>query len=212
MKNRDYKNFAAGEYYHVFNRGNGKMDIFKDRADYEFFLERVGEYLFPNRRAPSASKRGLRKSFPNGAFTLVVYCLMPNHFHFLLRQNGDIPISKLMLSVCGGYSKFFNKKYNRVGSLFQDQFKAVRIETNEQLLWVSAYIHANPKVAGLASDLSRYRYSNYPKLLQSENSSLCDPKIILEQMQSTDSYREYVESSSDAIKLRKQNQLEIFLD
>jgi len=207
VKNRDYKAFAPGEYYHLFNRGNGKMDIFRDQNDYLFFLSRIREYLFPEecRRCPSAEKSGryIRKSFPLGAFTLVSYCLMPNHFHLVLRQNTEVPINALMLNLMSGYSRYFNKKYNRVGSLFQDQFKSVHVDSNEYLLWLSAYIHQNPKVAGLVDQLSMYQYSSYPDYINLRAGTLCDKSIILEQFFHAGMYEQFVSDSFEAIRQRK---------
>src|SRR3989344_1781777 len=122
---RDYKNFAEGEYFHIFNRGVGKMNIFKDDQDYRVFISRLTENLFPNRKTISLEGRlqgkshtpYLRKLLPDGVFSLVAYCLMPNHFHLLLKQNTELPLSKLILKVCSSYSKYFNKKYERVGAL-----------------------------------------------------------------------------------------------
>ena len=205
MKNRDYKAFAPGEYYHIFNRGNGKMNIFEDTADYYFFLSRLEEYLFPTRRRASSATlaRYERKSFPEGAFSLVCYALMPNHFHFLLRQNDETSLSEFMRSVSTGYSKYFNKKYTRVGSLFQDQFKAVPVRSNDQLLWLSAYIHQNPKVARLVESLDDYEYSSYKEYMAHLSNPLCEKGIMLEQFSNIKAYREFVEESFDAIKQRK---------
>lgn len=184
------------------------MDIFKDEEDYLFFLSRMKEYLLPelSRRAPSAgagSARYVRKSLPEGAFTLVAYCLMPNHFHFLIRQNTELSISTLMLGLCGGYSKYFNKKYKRVGSLFQDQFKAVHVDSNEYLLWLSAYIHQNPTIARLVAKLSKYKFSSYPDYCWDRGGVLCDKSLILEQFSNADAYAKFVADSYETIKNRK---------
>jgi len=77
-------------------------------------------------------------------FKIHAFCLMPNHFHLLIEQIGDTSISKLISQICTSYSMFINKKYKRVGHVFQDKFKAVLIENNPQLMWTSAYIHMNP--------------------------------------------------------------------
>lgn len=108
-----------------------------------------------------------------------------------------------MLNLTGGYSKYFNKKYNRVGSLFQDQFKAVLVNSNEQLLWVSAYIHQNPKVAGLVQSFEEYAYSSYSSYSEKNSPQLCDTGLILEQFSGREKYREFVESSFDSIRNNK---------
>jgi len=179
------------------------MDIFKDHLDYGFFLKRLKENLFPSTWAPSAGERYERKLLPEGAFTLICYCLMPNHFHFLLRQNTELPISALMVKVCGGYSKYFNKKYSRVGSVFQDQFKASHVSDNSYLLWLSAYIHQNPRVAGLASELADYQYSSYLDYVGKRNGTLCDRSVVEGQFGDVSKYRVFVRDSYESIKQRK---------
>ncbi|MEK7669566.1 MAG: transposase [Patescibacteria group bacterium] len=204
MNNRDYKEFAKGETYHIYNRGVGKMNIFKDEEDFKVFLFRLKENLFPElmkrKGLPRSAYR--RKALPPNSFDLIAYCLMPNHFHLLIKQNSDISISVLVLKLCGGYSKYFNKKYNRVGSLFQDKFKAVPIHKNEQLLWTSLYIHENPLKAEIVNDLSNYKWSSYLNYAGSQNNILCKKEIILGQLNSPKTYLNYFKSlKSNKIKI-----------
>ncbi len=204
MKTRDYKSFSEGECYHLYNRGTGKMRIFEAPEDYDFFLGRLDEYLHPNRssrRAPSA-ERYERKLFPPNTFSVICYCLMPNHYHLVVRQHTEVSISDLMLRLITGYSKFFNKKYERVGSLFQDQFKAVHVESNEQLLWLSAYIHHNAKLSGIVRDSERYPYSSYREYTRAEP-GLCDTDLVKGQFKRGARYREFVEGSFQSLKDNK---------
>ncbi|OHB15369.1 MAG: hypothetical protein A2431_03720 [Candidatus Zambryskibacteria bacterium RIFOXYC1_FULL_39_10] len=193
MNNRDYKEFAKGEIYHIYNRGVGKMNIFKDEEDFKVFLFRLKENLFPELikkdNRPKLSYR--RKILPPKSFDLIAYCLMPNHFHLLIKQNSDISISTLVLKLCGGFSKYFNKKHDRIGSLFQDKFKAVKIYKNDQLLWTSLYIHENPIKAGLTDNLSGYKWSSYLDYAGLQNNNLCKKDIILEQFNSPKAYLNY---------------------
>ncbi len=193
MNNRDYKEFSKGEIYHIYNRGVGKMKIFKDEEDFKVFLFRLKENLFPelikNNHLPKSAYR--RKTLPINSFDLISYCLMPNHFHLLIKQNSDISISILILKLCGGFSKYFNKKYNRVGSLFQDQFKAVLIYKNEQLLWTSLYIHKNPLEAGIINNLCNYKWNSYLDYAGLKNNIPCKKEIILKQFNSPETYLNY---------------------
>ncbi len=171
MKNRDYKEFAIGEIYHVYNRGNNKEKIFLDEQDYRAFIFRLGLTLgfspkelsenslmyFPRSRIRINSKSNL--------FKLHSFCLMPNHFHLLVEQITETPISNLILKLCTSYSMYFNKKYKRVGNVFQDCFKSVLVKTNPQLMWNSAYIHMNPVEAKLASNPKDYEWSSYKDFL-----------------------------------------------
>jgi len=199
VNNRDYKEFAKNEIYHIYNRGVGKMNIFKDGEDFEVFLFRLKENLFPTlmKRSDLPKSAYRRKVLPPNSFDLLAYCLMPNHFHLLIKQNSEIPISALVLKLCGGFSKYFNKKHNRVGSLFQDKFKAVRIYRNEQLLWTSLYIHENPLKAGLVHDLFSYKWSSYLDYVNLQNNNLCKKEIILEQFDSSKEYLKYFKTSTN---------------
>lgn len=208
MNNRDYKQFAPGEIYHVYNRGNGKMDIFRDPQDYRFVHSRVHEYLRPSSShagdamVPIALRKERRKSFPQGAFSLVAYCYMPNHFHFLIRQNGETSITALMLNLWTGYSKYFNKKYDRVGSLFQDQFKAIHVDEDRYLKYLSAYIHQNPTVARMVAKPEDYEYSSCRDYLSGEK-GICEPEIVLEQFENSGAYRDFLNDSFTEIRDRK---------
>ncbi len=214
MNNRDYKIFAEGEIFHIYNRGVGKMDIFLDDEDYLFFLKRLKEALYPELMAPinqtkidgrhqNQVKGYMRKQLPAGSFSLLAYVLMPNHFHFIIRQNGNVSLSKLISKLLTGYSKNFNRKNSRVGSVFQDRFKAVNIDSDEYLRWISAYVHNNPKVAGLVADLKDYPWSSYPDYAGLRNGVLCKKDIILESFKDVAEYIEFVESSCEIIKGRK---------
>lgn len=184
MNNRDYKQFASGTLYHIFNRGTAKTKIFLDREDYGLFLSRLREYLYPEKvdtAALAKTRQYVRGQLPSGVFDLLCYCLMPNHFHFLLHQKTELSASKLISKLCTSYSKVFNYKYKRVGALFQDQFKAVQIVSNEQLLWVSAYIHQNPLKAELVKKVEEYTYSSYPDYMGLRTGTLCKKELIMEQ-------------------------------
>ncbi|MDP2932865.1 MAG: transposase [bacterium] len=197
MNYRDYKKFSEGGFYHIYNRGNNKQDIFFDDEDRKCFLFRTREALYPE----FANSR--RRPLAKGAFTLLSYCLMPNHFHLLIRQNLQNPISDLIKKVCTGYSKYFNKKYERVGHVFQDQYKAIVVSQDNYLTWVSAYIHQNPKIAGLVENLEEYPWSSYRDYLGLRQGKLCSIDLILGMFKNGQAYKEFVEDSFDQIKIRK---------
>src|SRR6266576_807249 len=109
MNTRDYKQFNAGAFYHVFNRGTAKMNIFCDNTDYALFLNRLEENIYSQEKSFPTKKFGyIRKVLPANSFDLVCYCLMPNHFHLLIRQNTELPVSKLIAKICTSYAKYFN--------------------------------------------------------------------------------------------------------
>lgn len=168
MSKRDYKQFACGSIVHVYNRGNNREDIFHDEEDYRAFLFRLGLGLgfeikeLSDHSLTSVPHSRIRiTSSKKGSFKLHAFCLMRNHFHFLIEQCSDTPISKLISKICTSYAKYFNLKYKRVGHLFQDKFKSTLMETQPQLMWTSAYIHTNPVKDGFAKHSSQYPWSSY---------------------------------------------------
>lgn len=208
MKYRDYKESGPGEYFHIFNRGNEKTNIFLDKDDFSFFLLRLRQNLQPSDK----EKKICRNRFlPQGSFSLVCYCLMPNHFHLLLRQNRDLRTGTLLSRICTSYASYFNKKYQRIGHLFQDKFKQVIIDNNEYLVWVSAYIHQNPKVAGIVKTPEDYPWSSYPGFIGTDKNFLCDNKVILDQFGDRKEYKKFVDSSHNTIKDKKEVE-ELLLD
>lgn len=174
--------FANGCFYHIYNRGVEKRKIFMDKWDHLRFLETLDFY----RKAPTPMKlsdfrRGVVKfkKIENQTELVRIYCfcLMPNHFHLLIQQLADGGISEFLRRVADSYTRYFNTKYKRVGSLFQGRFKAKLIETDEYLLQVSKYIHRNtfplPMWEGRV-----YPYSSYPYYLSGEQHTFCDTNFI----------------------------------
>src|SRR6185369_8572937 len=137
MRFRDYKNLTTGNYYHIFNRGNNKQPICIDEQDFLNFFKRLylALGLTWKQQGPSLLKIS---PLPKDCFTFVSYCLMPNHFHFFIRQNTNISISKLITKVCTSYSMYFNKKYLHIGHVFQGKFKAKLVENDSYFKYLSA--------------------------------------------------------------------------
>lgn len=176
MKKRDYKNFAPGSIFHIYNRGNNKENIFLSQEDYKAFLFRLGLGLgieLKNlEKCPLTSLPHSRiriSTVDAKSFKLHAFCLMKNHFHLLVEQCDDTPISKLISQLCTSYAMYVNKKYKRVGHVFQDRFKSVLIESNSQLMWVSAYIHMNPVKDGFATHPADYIWSSYQDFVSQRN-------------------------------------------
>jgi putative transposase len=186
MNNRDFKEFASGNVYHIYNRGNNKEKIFFDEQDYRAFLFRFGLCLgFTEEElnkekliAMPYSRIRITKTNKNN-FKLHVFSLMPNHFHLLIEQIGDIPISNLILKVCTSYARYMNKKYKRVGHAFQDKFKAVLIGDNPQLMWTSAYIHMNAVKDGLVKHPKDYPWSSYSDYASNRNLLLISKELLI---------------------------------
>ena len=168
MNKRDYKKFAEGAILHIYNRGNNREKIFHDEQDYRAFLFRIGLALglkpdeLNKEKILSLPYSRIRITETNkNLFRLHSFCLMPNHFHLLIEQRKNIPISMFILKACTSFARYMNKKYGRVGHVFQDKFKAVLIEDDPQLMWTSAYIHMNPVKDGLVKNPSEWQWSSY---------------------------------------------------
>jgi len=157
----------TGEFYHVYNRGVEKRRIFLSHLDYQRFTNALFHYLVTDKKftdvdhsTTALPEPGLDKGFIKPA-ELIAFCLMPNHFHFLVKQIKNKGISEYVHQVTTSYAKYFNLKNERVGPLFQGRFKAKRIDTLELLLYVSKYIHRNP-IDSAKKKLTFNQNSGYP--------------------------------------------------
>lgn len=135
------KIYAENHFYHVYNRGVNKGNIFTDESDYTFFLALLKRYL-----SAEAVRDSIGRLVPNYAseVELVAYCLMPNHYHMLIYLNEKPGLEHLMRSVMTAYSRYYNRRHGRVGALFQGNYLASMISSDSYLWQVSRYIHLNP--------------------------------------------------------------------
>jgi len=152
-----------GEFYHIYNRGVDKRNIFESSHDYERFIDLL--YLANSSKA--LSYRNI-KSSKKGLFTydreetlvsIGAYCLMPNHFHLLITPYSEESAAKFMSKLSTAYTMYFNKKNNRSGSLFQGTYKAKHANSDEYLKYLFSYIHLNPSKASLTR-AKTYQYSS----------------------------------------------------
>ena len=123
---------------------------------------------------------------------IICYCLMPNHFHFLLRQRREGGISEFASKLSNSYTKYINVKNGRVGPLLQGDFKSVYVGENDQLIHLSRYVHLNPLVGYIVKSLDSYRWSSYPEYITPTDNEICDKKIILDQFKSKAGYKTFV--------------------
>lgn len=150
------KEYIENGYYHIYNRGVEKRTIFKNQQDYSVFLSYLKEYLLPKDQEnllkslsdPNISFKEkdkilklLRLNNFSNEIILLSYVLMPNHFHFLIKQANALAIDQFMNSLATRYTMYFNQKNKRVGPLYQGVYKAVEVITDEQLIYLTAYIH-----------------------------------------------------------------------
>jgi putative transposase len=200
--------FVTGEYYHVYNRGTDKRKTFLSAADYRRFLDSVVKFN-SNKRivgAFSATKKPLGESIVK----VIAYCLMPNHFHFIVQQVQDGGISKFMQKLLTGYTMYFNKCYDRTGVLFQGVFKSKHIKDDSYLLQLSRYIHLNPidliKDSATNSILAEryvfnYLWSSLTEYTKEDGDAISSPAIVREQIGGKEKYKEFVISAlSDGLE------------
>lgn len=197
--------FANEEIYHVFNRGVERRKIFMSKREYVRAYNTLNFYQFTNCRKKysdflnleAEEKTKLWNSILSNSpkkIEILAYCFMPNHFHLIIKQKVNSGISNFMSKFTNSYTKYFNTKHQRVGPLFQGVFKAVHVETDEQLMHLSRYIHLNPVTAFLIklSDLEAYQWSSYNEYLQPTDSCLLKKSEVLDLFDSPEKYRDYV--------------------
>jgi len=201
---------ANQETYHIFNRGVAKTPIFRNAWDYQRFTYLIDYYRFQKlplrfsyfHRLPKKDKDSLWKNIVKNSSQLIeinAYCLMPNHLHIMVKQLSNNGISKFMANLLNSYARFFNTKYKRIGPLYQSNFKAVRIETEEQLLHVQRYIHLNPVSSYIIEkeQIEKYRWSSLPHYSNINKSPFISSGMILNQFKSTDSYKKFILDQAD---------------
>lgn len=202
--------FVIGEYYHLYNRGIDKRNIFSNQKDLNRFFQSMVEFntvdpigsIYEN----SFNQLGGETSKLEQLVEFVTYCLNPNHYHFIIKQVQDRGIEKFMQRLGTGYTMYFNEKEKRSGSLFQGVFKSIHIDTNEYLLHVSAYVNLNDRVHQLEGRTPKLveSMSSWGEYMDKKIKGICEKEIILSQFKNVDEYKEFALSSLESIIKRKQ--------
>lgn len=180
------------------------MDIFTDTRDFnqailsmKFYQIEKPPIKLSRFKSLSATDQTIFltkvSNFHNTLVDILCYVFMPNHFHFLLKQNIENGVSRFISNFTNSYTRYFNTAHKRSGHLFQGQFKAVEIESEAQLIHVSRYIHLNPLTAGFTTQktLSEYKWSSYPDYLKPNS------KMITKIFKSPDAYEKFVLNHAD---------------
>lgn len=198
--------FANGEIYHIFNRGLDKRPTFTNKRELDRAKNLIKFYRhseIPIRfskllQQPVDTRNSiLEKLYKSEKLVdILSYCLMPNHFHFLLKQLVDGGITEFVSKISNSYTKYYNTKYDRVGPLLQGEFKSVLVEKDEQFTHLSRYIHLNPKVSLLVKDLETYEWSSYREYL-GQTSGFCAKQEILNLFKNPDAYKQFVLDQAD---------------
>jgi putative transposase len=224
--------FVTGEIYHIYNRGTEKRSVFMDKYDYQKFLLIMREINSKTHRldlrelmrenGKSCEGPTFAKTTDEQLVDVVAYCLNPNHYHFILRQKIDGGISKFMQRLGTSYTMQFNKRHSRSGALFQGKFKAIHIDSNEYLLYLSVYVNTNNFIHGYRDNKS-WPYSSWHNYINGvcEGPTFaftplglcegwtfanytCDKSIVMDQFGgSVKEYKKFVEMNSEHLKNKK---------
>ncbi len=166
--------YLPGQYYHFYNRGAHRVSIFREPTNYLFVIGRIKKY--------SAQFH----------LTMIAYCLMPNHFHFLIRQDGEKAAGLLPQHVFNSYSKAYNKRYQHSGTLFEGNYKVKPVLETSHLLHLCRYIHGNPVKDGMVADPGDWPYSNYLDWIGQRAGKLYDLEFVQANFSSLAAYRTFV--------------------
>jgi REP element-mobilizing transposase RayT len=174
MSRSDRPPFLPGQYYHFYNRGARQFSIFREHDNYLFVLHKVKKYCREYEITP------------------IAYCLMPNHYHFLLRQDGDSPARYVPQYTFNSYTKAYNKLYGHSGTLFEGHYRVKQIQSNTHLLHLCRYIHCNPVKDGFISHPADWPYSNYLEWIGARDGTLFDLDFVLEHFPNPGEYKTFV--------------------
>ena len=189
---KDEIEWQAGSYYHIYNRGARQLSIFREPDNYLFALRRLKKYL------------------ATLELSVIAYCLMPNHYHFLLRQDGQQEAGLLLQHTFNSYTKAYNKRYGHSGTLFERRFQAKRIVDDAHLLHLCRYIHANPVKDGMVTTPVDWPYSNYAEWVGARDGTLVDRAFIASHFVSAAGYKDFV---MDYLQTRRlPDELRIYLE
>lgn len=177
--------FAKGHYYHVYNRGAGRGLLFFNTGNYEYCLHLIKQYH---------QKYGA---------AVIAYRLMPNHYHFLLRQESDLALSKFINVLFNSYVQAVNRQQERKGTLFEGRFRSVFVDRDEYLTHLCRYIHLNPVKARLVSQPEEWLYSNYAEWIGKQDRTLKVDSFTREWFPKPEDYRKFVVDYKDELRMRE---------
>ncbi len=200
----------TGKIYHIFNKSIAGYKIFNSGDDYTRMIQGMRFFSVDNNlpkfsqliKSKEVEKKGLantiRERSENSYYVdIIAYCLMPTHFHFILKQKKKDGINKFVGNLSNSYSRYFNNKYDRKGPLWQGRFNRIKVKSNEQIIHLTRYIHLNPTSAGLVEKPDQWKCSSYREFIELEEieNPLCNYQNLLDI--DPDQYKEFVTSRID---------------
>ena len=202
---------VTGNYYHIYNRGVAKQPTFTNKTECNRALELINYYRFANIKQryskfialPSKEKSEIWQHLKrdNKIYVQIIsFVLMPNHFHFCLKQVVDNGISRFVSQFTNSYTRYINTIKNRPGTLFQGRFKAILVDSDEQLIHLTRYHHLNPYTDGLQTnikDLITNTYSSLPDYISEKTRDFIDTSDVLAYFKNRLAYKKFVMSHRD---------------
>jgi len=184
------------------NRSVQKLPIFQGKRECNFFLEAMEYYLQVEPPVKFSLYKTNKDRFnikkdDNFLVSVIAYCLMPNHFHLILKQLAEEGIKKYIQRLTNSFAHYYSKKYESSGHLFGGNFKAVHVGSDEQLWHLSRYLHLNPVSGYLVENPKDYLFSSYGIYLGEKKSNFVDPSLVMENFSSPGKYKSFVEDRKD---------------
>lgn len=211
------------QFYHVYNRGVDKRNIFGDGADYKRFIlsltlmndEQDGlmirwrNYKDSHKDASVEEFLRLNLGERKKMVHVIAYCCNSNHFHFVLKQLEDRGIEKFLQRLSTGYTMYFNKRYYRSGSLFQGKFKSSHLKSEGSLLRMAVYVSCNCEVHKM-HQAKNYPWCSFPHHIKKAKNSFIDDKEFREQFRNIKDLEEYAKENVEDFQMRKQDEDLVF--
>jgi len=212
--------FVPGGIYHIYNRGVDKRTVFEDKQDFYQFLDMM-DIFNQDRSLGSRLVYNYPVNIKHRGKTsmlveIVAFCLLPNHYHLILKENVEGGVSKFMQKLGTGYTMYFNQKNDRSGALFQGKFKSKLVETQEYLEYLSVYVNLNFKIHNVDKKLTSkqrkeydgdaYRSSFYEYIYDDVKNKRCSSEVISKSFKNKEKYLEYANRQVVAMISRKDNE------
>lgn len=203
--------FIPGEYYHIYNRGVDGRDIILDLYDAERLVlalrlfntaEPIGS-IYAQQFISGNSLSGPAPKLDDPLVSVIDYCFNPNHFHLLLREVSEGGIVELMKRLGGGYSSYFNARYDRKGTLYQGRFQAKHIDTDEYFRWVHVYVARNDHVHSLSGPAAKLVRSSWGEYTGESVRSLCSKDVINEMFSDKEKHKKFADEAIELMRIRK---------
>lgn len=217
---------VANQYYHIYNRGVDKRDVFQDKSDFGRFI--LAMNLVNDRQDGLMQKwREFKLNHPKKyvrdfllvnvkirtpLVDVIAYCLNPNHYHFVLKQRENTDgITIFMQRLGNSYTRYFNEKNKRNGVLFQGRFKSTHIKSNAQLLRMSVYVNCNSEIHGIHR-AKNYQWCGLPEYLGERGNRLCRKQVIMSHFTEPKKYMNYAKENIRDFRERKEDEKSLLLE